>query len=420
MQRGIIGEPAFIRLWIGSTASGFSTWGLTFLLGLAMTQGEISGKLLGITLGVRTVAFLVGVVIGGNLADQRPRRLVILWSSLVAAVGIPLIMLAMQLSGWQAIIIFCIGSSFSGFGQGGCRPAYQAIVPTIVPADQRKSANAAMGLSVRFSILIGPALTSILALTIGLTLTFFILFVTWLISAIAPPWVEEEQSASSKTSAQTSVYDFRQFLLNLQEGVEEARQHPWIISTLAALTAIIATGYSATSVILPIISEAKTGGGSLLTAAMMSYTFGGIVGAFIIARLHIKRVGWAALVSMALYSFVPLGLFLGGNFYMVIALYLLAGIGIEIFNVLWFTALQNEVNPDKLARVSSLDFLCSYGLAPVGLSLIEPMTQWYGTQTVLIVCWAVCLGAPLLAMLTPSSQYYSKTIPDDASVASKG
>lgn len=122
---------------------------------------------------------------------------------------------------------------------------------------------------------------------------------------------------------------------------------------------------------------------------------------------------------MACYSFAPLGLLLGGDFYLVIGLYVLAGIGIEIFNVLWFTALQSEVNPDKLARVSSLDFLCSYGLAPVGLSLIEPMSQWYGTQTVLVVCWAVCLIAPMLAMLTPTSQYYAKTLPATASATNQ-
>lgn len=274
MQRGIIGNADFLRLWVGSTASGFSTWGLTFLLGLAMAQGAISATVLGVTLAVRTVAFLAGVVIGGNLADQRPRRQVILWSSLMAAAGIPLIMLAMQFSGTLSLAIFCVGSAFSGLGQGGCRPAYQAILPTIVPVDQRKSANAAMGLSVRFSILIGPALTSILALVIGLSLTFFILFVTWLVSAIAPPWIEEEQS---NNSAQTSVYDMRQFVLNLREGVAEARRHPWIISSLAALTAVIATGYSATNVILPMMSEAKTGGATLLTAAVTSYTVGGIV-----------------------------------------------------------------------------------------------------------------------------------------------
>lgn len=47
-----------------------------------------------------------------------------------------------------------------------------------------------------------------------------------------------------------------------------------------------------------------------------------------------------------------------------VAAYVVAGLGIELFNVPWFTATQREVEPGKLARVSSLDFLFSYGLAP--------------------------------------------------------
>lgn len=56
----------------------------------------------------------------------------------------------------------------------------------------------------------------------------------------------------------------------------------------------------------------------------------------------------------------------------VITAYVATGLGIELFNVPWFTATQREVAPDKLARVSSLDFLLSYGLAPLGLVLIPP------------------------------------------------
>jgi hypothetical protein len=38
------------------------------------------------------------------------------------------------------------------------------------------------------------------------------------------------------------------------------------------------------------------------------------------------------------------------------AAYAVAGLGIELFNVPWFTATLREVEPDKLARVSSMAF----------------------------------------------------------------
>jgi MFS family permease len=95
-------------------------------------------------------------------------------------------------------------------------------------------------------------------------------------------------------------------------------------------------------------------------------------------------------------------------FYVVVIAYALAGLGIEIFNVLWFTATQREVPTDHLARVSSFDFLCSYGLAPVGLALIVPMADVFGQNAVLIGCAAICVVAPILAAVLPSSKHMSR------------
>ncbi len=41
------------------------------------------------------------------------------------------------------------------------------------------------------------------------------------------------------------------FRAEFAEGIREARRHPWFLAGLAALVAVIALGYSATSVALP-------------------------------------------------------------------------------------------------------------------------------------------------------------------------
>jgi hypothetical protein len=91
-----------------------------------------------------------------------------------------------------------------------------------------------------------------------------------------------------------------------------------------------------------------------------------------------------------------------------LAAFFIAGIGIEFFNVVWFTAIQREVPKDKLARVSSIDFLFSYGLAPLGLSLIVPMIDMFGNGIVLGACAAICLLVPGLALLEKSSKTFSQ------------
>jgi hypothetical protein len=55
--------------------------------------------------------------------------------------------------------------------------------------------------------------------------------------------------------------------------------------------------------------------------------------------------------------------------------------------------------------VSSIDFLLSYGLAPLGLALIAPA---FGAGPVLLACAVVCLVAPTAAMLVPGTRTFSR------------
>jgi hypothetical protein len=103
----------------------------------------------------------------------------------------------------------------------------------------------------------------------------------------------------------------------------------------------------------------------------------------------------------------PLALLLPVPAAVVVAAYVVTGAGIELFNVPWFTATQREIEPRMLARVSSVDFLLSYGLAPLGLALIAPAMAALGTAPVLLACAAVCLAAPVAAMLVPGSREFA-------------
>ncbi|WP_207914317.1 hypothetical protein [Micromonospora sp. KC213] len=97
-----------------------------------------------------------------------------------------------------------------------------------------------------------------------------------------------------------------------------------------------------------------------MLAAATTYTVGALVGAVLIGRWHPWNQGWAALAGLSLYGFTPLSLLFPAHPAVVVGAYVLVGIGIELFNVHWFTATQRKVEPRLLTRVSALDFLLSY------------------------------------------------------------
>ncbi|MFE0204443.1 MFS transporter [Streptomyces sp. NPDC058985] len=402
-QRTVLLDVAFLRLWTGATASGLATWALPFVLGLAVLDRTLTATDLGLLLAARTVGFLAAVPVAGVLADRHSRRGVVLWAGLASGAAAPVLAAGLD----RSVLLMATAAAVAGAGQGACRPAYQALTAEVVDADRRQQANAAMTLAVRVTTLVGPSLAALLAVFLDTGALLVGIGLLWLVAACVPgrgarPAAADDSSQPSARSGGTS------FVAEFTEGLREARRHPWFLAGLGALTAVIATGYSATGVALPLVSRDQYGTEVVLAGAMTAYTAGALAGALIISRWRPRSPGRAALAGLATYGLAPLSLVVPAHPAVVMAAYAVAGVGIELFNVPWFTAAQREVAPDKLARVSSLDFLLSYGLAPLGLALIAPAIDAFGARPVLVVCATVCFAAPAAAALVPSSRTFSQ------------
>ncbi|WP_461031885.1 MFS transporter [Streptomyces mayteni] len=387
-----------MRLWAGTTASGLATWAMPFVLGLAVLDGTLSPTALGLVLATRTAGFLGAVVVGGVLADRYSRRVVVWWAGLAAGLASPVLAAGVG----RSVTVMALAGVVIGAGQGACRPAFHALTAEVVDPARRQQANAAMTLSVRVTTLAGPALAAVLAAFLAIPVLLLGMGALWLAAAAIPPRGRRDPEASPVSGERAG------FVAEFVEGVREARRHPWFLAGLGALAAVVTTGYSATGVLLPLVSRDRYGAEAVLAAATTAYTAGALLGALVVARWRPRSAGWVALAGLAAYGFAPLGLLLPVHPALVVAAYAAAGVGIELFNVPWFTATQREVEPRLLARVSSLDFLVSYGLAPLGLAVIAPAAAAFGPGPVLGVCAAVCFLAPAAAALVPTARRFSR------------
>ncbi|OIS92876.1 MFS transporter [Brucella cytisi] len=391
----------FFRLWSGNTASGFATWALPFVLGIAVSESVLYTIDLGIFLALRSVGFLAAVPIAGVMADRVGSRRIILASSLIAACGAALIFLDVAGDTRPLSILTAMGVVLSGMGQGACRPVYQSIVPALVQEAELRIANAALSFSVRATILVGPAAATIIATVFGLGSAFLVIGMMWIVSALLPPWPAEPQVEIGRAAAGKGLAE--RFILDLLEGYHEARRHPWFFASLAALSAVVATGYSVTGVLVPLISTTVYNNASLLAGSVMAYMSGALLGGIAISYWQPVKRGWWALAGLGAYSVVPLSLLVPEVFWIPMASYVIAGFGMELFNVIWFTAIQGEIECRKLARVSSLDFIVSYGLAPLGLSAMAPLSQGLGITPVLVTTAIICVVAACLAAAVPTA-----------------
>lgn len=405
-------DPTFLRLWVASTAAGLAHWAFPFALGLAVAHGALQLAALGWILALRTIGFLVAVPISGVLADRVPRKRVLTVAGCLAAAATLVAALALD----STIVVSGLAATVIGAGQGAYRPALQALVADVVDVERRQAANAANSLAVRVTVLLGPVLVTAASRVVDIEIVIALLGPLWLIAALVPPSSE----AAPAPSAEASGGFVRRFARELGEGVTEARRHPWFPRVLGALSLVIMFGYSATGVALPLVSKERFGGDAVLAAGTMGYTLGALGGAMLMVRWRPANAGWHALAGLGVYALVPLSLALSSSPAFIVVAYLLAGLGIEVFNVPWFTATQREVPAHALARVSSLDFLLSYGLAPLGLAALAPAMTAFGATPVLLACAAVCVLAPAAALLEPSAREFRRIAPEATPAVPKG
>ena len=154
----------------------------------------------------------------------------------------------------------------------------------------------------------------------------------------------------------------------------------------------------ASAVYGPLVAKESLGGAAAWGAIVASEGAGLLLGGLILLRWRPQRplfVGTAALTTGA----IPLLCLASLRTTAVIAAaFLVAGVGLELFNTSWATALQEHVPLEKLSRVSSYDALGSFVFIPLGLSIAGPVADAIGLTHALWLAAAVDAGAILCAL----------------------
>lgn len=130
---------------------------------------------------------------------------------------------------------------------------------------------------------------------------------------------------------------------------------------------------------------------------------GAIVASLVIGQMsHLRRRGLVAYFSLMIscVALIVYGLPLPHALEPLIASVasVCAGFGLGVFGVIWVTVLQEIVPSDKLGRVSSIDWLGSLALLPIGYALTGVLTDHIGPAWVFVGAGVMNLSLCLIAL----------------------
>jgi MFS family permease len=343
-----------------------------------------------------SLGLVAAVLFGGVAADRIPQKRILMVTEATKAAVIGLAA-AMALTNTLQIWHLAVASLVIGMADGFFYPAYSALLPSVLPAEQLLAANGIEGM-LRPTIMqaAGPAVASGL---IALASPGLAMVAVSVAQALAVVGLLVLRTTPVRRETEKSQHPIRAVLKDLREGFRYMGTTPWLLATLLFAVVLVLLIQGPIEVLLPFAVKDQTGGGPAAFAlALGAFGVGGAVGSLVVASLPLPRRYLTLMVILWGAGSIPLMVigYTGRLWLMVVALFIV-GFAFNAANVIWGTLLQRRVPAAMLGRVSSLDFFVSLALLPVSMALAGPIGSLVGMGPVFLVAGAV---PTLLAVVT--------------------
>ncbi len=356
----------------------------------ALWNSPAALAIVGIGMTVPTIAFLL---VGGVISDRHDRRLVMICADglRAAAVGaIAVLALAGVLRFWELVVLV----AFYGVGTAFFTPAFEAMVPQLLPFGDLPSANSLdqfvrpIGLR-----LVGPVVGGMLV-AVSSGLAFAVDAASFAASLVAVILITQRGRPTGQVEVSHRAA--------LAEGLRFVRQRVWLWGTLlsAAIAYLVFLGPA--EVLLPYVIKNDLHASARTLGFVLAAGGVGAIGAAIYMGQH----GQPRRDVTVMYSTWTLATLAIVGYGIATAAWQLM-LACLVFNaleaagtIIWATIKQRHVPGSMLGRVSSLDWLISIALLPLSFALTAPVAAALGARTTLVCAGvigaAVTLGAYFL------------------------
>ena len=384
----------FRLLWAGMTVSLLGDG--VFLVALAWQAYQLWNtpaalSVVGIGMTVPTVVCLLPA---GVISDRFDRRSVMLGADVVRLVAIAVLAflaLTHALRMWELVALVAV----YGIGTAFFTPAFEAMVPTLLPSTDLAAANS-LDQFVRpiAGRLAGPALGGALVAGLGAGTAFAVDAVSFagsLLALLALPAAGRPHDGSSESS-----------FAALKEGLGFVRSRVWLWGTLISAAIAYLLFLGPTEVLLPyLVKNSVHGSARDLGLVFAAGGIGAIFAAVVMAqRGHPNRDVTFTYVCWTVATLAVAGYALATASWQLMLASLLFNALETAGTIVWATIKQRHVPSSLLGRVSSLDWLVSIGLVPLSFALTAPVAAAVGVRATLIgaaaLGGAITLGALFL------------------------
>jgi MFS family permease len=281
----------FRTLWIAALVSNLGSWMQTVGAQWLLVQHSHAAILVSLVQTADALPAVLFALVAGVFADifDRVKLLVAVLAGMTAAGGALTALTAVHRMPPALLLMFTFV-----LGTGGIlvEPAYQSLVPDMVPRPQVPAASALGSISINLARAIGPAIAGLLVARIGVAAVFGLNTATFVVYAVVLAF--HSRLGGTPQSPE-------RFIPGLRAGGRYARHAP-VVQRILLRAALFLVPASTLWALLPLIATSRLGLGSggygVLLGALGA---GAIGGAFIVplVRARLSANALAAVASLA-------------------------------------------------------------------------------------------------------------------------
>lgn len=373
---------AYTVLWVAGLVSNIGTWVFNVASGWLMTELDPSAFMVSLVQVATALPIFALALPAGAVADIFDRRKILLFCQVALALALMAFTLLLHQGSANAWILLAF-TFLNGVGTAFSTPAFQAIVPKLVPREVLRQAIALNGIGINIARALGPALGGVILSTFSVAAAVGLDALSYLVAAAGVLWWRAGQASDSQAPPERVVSA-------MISGLRFARHSQAARSTLCRAVAFFffASAYWA---LLPLVAKELLHGGPELYGMLLTLLgVGAVSAAFVLPRL--SKMGADRMVALGtlVTALAQLGLAYGGGAAIGLSAAFLAGVA-------WIMVLSNlNVSmqlalPDWMrARGMALFQMMFFGAMTVGSLLWGQVGTSFGLEVALA---ASSLGA---------------------------
>ena len=372
----------FRRFYTGYAASLLGSSMSAVAIAWAVLDNGGSATGLGFVFAANVVSQVLMLPFAGAIADRLGRRRVMLAADVLRC-GAQASLAVALFAGRPPLWLFVLLAWFVGTGEAFFAPSQDALTVEIAPRNQLGNANALYGLARSATRIGGPALGGVLvalagpAVVVGTAGTAM--------AGTATPGGTAGTAMAGTGTAGTATAGRRSLWHDMTEGWAEFRSRKWLSVVTVQFAFFNLITWAPWMLLGPVLGHAYLGGAAVWGAIMAMQGAGAIVAGLACIGRKPARPMVVATIGSFCYALPDIPMALHASAPWVAAAAFSCGAGSALFGTYFDTAMQQQVPPEMLARVSSLTLFPAYGVGVIGYAIDGPLAAAFGTTAVFAV-----------------------------------